>query len=384
MSALRATLAHAIDLLLSPFSKTVDHETALASLERVLAALALEPEGRISPSAPTQLDAFLALQDGFEYNITAALLEWLGRTVGDLKRGQSAILLPPSPAPSSASRSTSPSRPATLHSPQTSLALMSLDTLLCALVDRPRNMRAFESVGGLAAIVKVLKDKTVAQPVRIKAVEILYFYLLPEKEKSSHQRSCSQSSASTSSSSSYSTPADPFISNPDPTLLARAAFDFIPQTPVKPSRTTSTPSRHHRHSSSTSSTSSSASTHSHPYSLSEEILATIEEKTPRASVSRPIPNDSPSTPQPLSRTNRREPPPPFILVDPITSRRGPTPPPRSSASGGVFGGPSVSSSKPRSTRTTAEKREMLRIVMPNVEALEHRFEAMGLGGWEKS
>lgn len=27
-------------------------------------------------------------------------------------------------------------------------------------------MRAFESVGGLAAIVKVLKDKTVAQPVR--------------------------------------------------------------------------------------------------------------------------------------------------------------------------------------------------------------------------
>jgi len=46
------------------------------------------------------------------------------------------------------------------------LAISALDTLLCALVDRPKNMRAFEESGGLESIVKVLKDRNVAQQVR--------------------------------------------------------------------------------------------------------------------------------------------------------------------------------------------------------------------------
>jgi hypothetical protein len=48
----------------------------------------------------------------------------------------------------------------------TQLALAALDTLLCALVDRPKNMRMFEQIGGLDNIVKILKDKSVAQVVR--------------------------------------------------------------------------------------------------------------------------------------------------------------------------------------------------------------------------
>lgn len=32
-------------------------------------------------------------------------------------------------------------------------------------------------------------------------------------------------------------------------------------------------------------------------------------------------------------------------------------------------------------RSEREKKEMLRQVMPNVDALEDRFRAMGLGGW---
>jgi alpha-D-ribose 1-methylphosphonate 5-triphosphate diphosphatase PhnM len=46
------------------------------------------------------------------------------------------------------------------------LAISALDTLLCALVDRPKNMRAFEESGGLESIVQVLKDRNVAQQVR--------------------------------------------------------------------------------------------------------------------------------------------------------------------------------------------------------------------------
>jgi hypothetical protein len=59
------------------------------------------------------------------------------------------------------------STPATpISKNETALALIILDTLLCALVDRPRNSRTFESVGGLKAVVKVLKDKLIAKEVR--------------------------------------------------------------------------------------------------------------------------------------------------------------------------------------------------------------------------
>ncbi|KAL8291950.1 hypothetical protein RQP46_002208 [Phenoliferia psychrophenolica] len=281
-ASLRDTLSTATDLLLSPESTQVDYEVALSALERVVASLALDrADPPPTPLAPTQLDAFLTLQDGFEYNVTATLLEWLGRAVAELRRGQSAddqertrtnlarvlglvqgllllhrrsqrlfarratleymltilqhsrsssllgspsfppttpspVLLPPSPSPSSSSsshsRTSSPSRSSSpLLSSPNSLALTALDTLLCALVDRPRNMRAFEAVGGLGAIVKVLKDKSVAQVVRIKAIEILYFYLLPERPPST-RRSTSSSSSSASSCYSDISSSDPFLS----------------------------------------------------------------------------------------------------------------------------------------------------------------------------
>lgn len=83
----------------------------------------------------------------------------------------SPVLFPPSPSPASSS---SPPRAEespelAAHSP-TALAMSALNTLLCALVDRPRNVRAFERAEGLAGIVKVLKDKSVAQVVRFVRV----------------------------------------------------------------------------------------------------------------------------------------------------------------------------------------------------------------------
>lgn len=105
-TSLRATISLATDNLLSTYSSPEETDKALASLERVLAALALDDPGQ--QQGPPLLDAFLALQDGFEYNstslgqttgastadpcapVTSALLEWVGRTVGEMRRGQSA------------------------------------------------------------------------------------------------------------------------------------------------------------------------------------------------------------------------------------------------------------------------------------------------------
>lgn len=83
----------------------------------------------------------------------------------------SPVLLPPSPVPPSPSalpplHHTLPLPAETTQTSAPALALVTLDTLLCALVDRPRNTRAFEELGGLLRVVRVLKDKNVAQVVR--------------------------------------------------------------------------------------------------------------------------------------------------------------------------------------------------------------------------
>lgn len=90
----------------------------------------------------------------------------------------SPVLLPDSPAflhqssPFASAQAERPPSPAV----EQQLAIAALDTLLCALVDRPKNMRAFEELGGLTSIVKVLKDRHVAQPVRF--VKLCFFTLL--------------------------------------------------------------------------------------------------------------------------------------------------------------------------------------------------------------
>lgn len=47
-----------------------------------------------------------------------------------------------------------------------SLSLSALDTILAALADRPRNIRAFEDIGGLAEVVKLLRAKHASKAVR--------------------------------------------------------------------------------------------------------------------------------------------------------------------------------------------------------------------------
>lgn len=56
-------------------------------------------------------------------------------------------------------------------------------TLLClvtALLDHPENTRTFEDLDGLLAVTSLFKLRATSREVKLKLVEFLYFYLMPE------------------------------------------------------------------------------------------------------------------------------------------------------------------------------------------------------------
>ena len=53
-------------------------------------------------------------------------------------------------------------------------------TLVCALIDTPQNTRTFENLEGLLAITSAFKSRETTREVKLKLVEFLYFYLMPE------------------------------------------------------------------------------------------------------------------------------------------------------------------------------------------------------------
>lgn len=52
--------------------------------------------------------------------------------------------------------------------------------LVAALLDRSRNVRAFERADGLATVAAVFRSKDVGQETRMRVLEFFYFYLMPE------------------------------------------------------------------------------------------------------------------------------------------------------------------------------------------------------------
>ncbi|KAF8530916.1 cell division protein Cdc14 [Gautieria morchelliformis] len=297
---MRRTLADALDDLSSSRSSLTRRNKALDTIEHVLARLCV-------PTCETlELDAFLKLQDGFEYNIACRLIQCISTLLPSLQHGtntennmdpdisstsriitqslsilQGVALLHPSsksflskkwciqifadlltisrlisPAPLSGSTNTV-SNPSTANSEPT-LASSTIDTLLCILVDAPAALRAFEEVGGVEVVVKILKKTGVAKNIRIKCIEFLYFYLLDEtgevtltpkpKSLSTPQKKSrtatplpSSLDASTSAPSSRSVSADsaaprtPRKAHANFALL-RKDLDFIPMTPKKVTR----------------------------------------------------------------------------------------------------------------------------------------------------
>lgn len=52
--------------------------------------------------------------------------------------------------------------------------------LVCALLDRPHNTRTFENIDGILTVTSLFKSRSTSREVKLKVVEFLYFYLMPE------------------------------------------------------------------------------------------------------------------------------------------------------------------------------------------------------------
>lgn len=51
---------------------------------------------------------------------------------------------------------------------------------MCALIETPNNTRAFEQLDGLLTVTSLFKSRSTSREVKMKLVEFLYFYLMPE------------------------------------------------------------------------------------------------------------------------------------------------------------------------------------------------------------
>ncbi|KAL7276016.1 60S ribosomal protein L3 [Rhizina undulata] len=137
---------------------------------------------------------FLRLQNGFEWNVTIRLISCLERLLGRTNNGQNnllilsaldliqgMLLLHP------------PSRKLFAREIHMNVLLDLLDagnsgevqsatllTLVCGLLDHPGNTRTFEALDGLATVTSLFKRRDTPREVKLKVLEFLYFYLMPE------------------------------------------------------------------------------------------------------------------------------------------------------------------------------------------------------------
>ncbi|KAK1987140.1 cell division protein Cdc14, partial [Colletotrichum cereale] len=151
---------------------------------------------------------FFKLQEGFEWNVALRLINTLDRLMGKGTDGQNDLLIlssldliqgvlllhPPSKA--LFSREQNMNLLLDLLEPVNCPAIQSatLLTLVTALIDTPTNTRTFEALDGLLTVTSLFKSRSTAREVKLKLVEFLYFYLMPEVPSipAAHQRSPSK------------------------------------------------------------------------------------------------------------------------------------------------------------------------------------------------
>ncbi|KAJ0160874.1 Cell division control protein 14 [Colletotrichum tanaceti] len=161
---------------------------------------------------------FFKLQEGFEWNVAMRLINTLDRLMGKGTDGQNDLLIlnsldliqgvlllhPPSKA--LFSREQNMNLLLDLLEPVNCPAIQSatLLTLVTALIDTPTNTRTFEALDGLLTVTSLFKSRSTAREVKLKLVEFLYFYLMPEvasvpraSATALHQRSPNKLAAST-------------------------------------------------------------------------------------------------------------------------------------------------------------------------------------------
>ncbi|KAK4692102.1 hypothetical protein P7C71_g5033, partial [Lecanoromycetidae sp. Uapishka_2] len=137
---------------------------------------------------------FFKLQEGFEWNVAIRLISTLERLLSRSSTGQNDLLLvstldllhgillihPPSRA--LFAREIYMNLLLDLLEPTNCPAIQSsaLLTLVTSLLSTPQNTRTFEAVDGLLAVTSLFKSRGTSREVKMKVVEFLYFYLMPE------------------------------------------------------------------------------------------------------------------------------------------------------------------------------------------------------------
>ncbi|KAI1434328.1 putative cell division control protein [Xylaria sp. CBS 124048] len=137
---------------------------------------------------------FFKLQEGFEWNVAVRLVNTLDRLLakgGDgsndllilnaLDLMQGVMLLHP-PSKALFSREMYMNLLLDLIEPDFCPAIQSatLLTLVTALIDTPQNTRTFENLDGLLAVTSLFRSRDTSRDVKLKLIEFLYFYLMPE------------------------------------------------------------------------------------------------------------------------------------------------------------------------------------------------------------
>ncbi|KAI0885539.1 cell division control 14, SIN component [Annulohypoxylon maeteangense] len=137
---------------------------------------------------------FFKLQEGFEWNVALRLVQTLDRLLARgadgsndllimsaLELVQGVMLLHP-PSKALFSREVYMNLLLDLLEPDFCPAIQSstVVTLVTALIDTPRNTRTFEALDGLLTITSLFRNRCTARDVKLKLIEFLYFYLMPE------------------------------------------------------------------------------------------------------------------------------------------------------------------------------------------------------------
>ncbi|MCJ1254643.1 hypothetical protein MMC24_002458 [Lignoscripta atroalba] len=143
---------------------------------------------------------FFKLQEGFEWNVAIRLIACLERLLGKGSNGQNdllivatldllqGILLLHPPSRSLFAREIYMNLLLDLLDPSNCPAIQSstLLTLVTTLLEQPLNTRTFETVDGLLTVTSLFKSRSTSREVKMKLVEFLYFYLMPETPNPLH------------------------------------------------------------------------------------------------------------------------------------------------------------------------------------------------------
>ncbi|KAL8950787.1 MAG: hypothetical protein Q9222_003194 [Ikaeria aurantiellina] len=146
---------------------------------------------------------FFKLQEGFEWNVAIRLISCLERLLGKGSNGQNDLLLVSTldllrgillihpPSRSLFAREIYMNLLLDLLDPSScpAVQLSAVLTLVTTLLEQPNIARCFENLDGLLTMTSLFKNRGTGREVKLKLVEFLYFYLMPETPHSGRSAS---------------------------------------------------------------------------------------------------------------------------------------------------------------------------------------------------